>query len=419
METQDVVIVGAGHAGLSISRALAGLGIEHVVLERGRIAQTWRERWDSFCLVTPNWLIDLPGGGYDGDDPDNYMARDDIARFLERYATAGATPVREDVDVVGVRALDDGFALHTTQGPISTRVLVVASGAYQRPHHPRGAAAIADVLHVADAATYRRPDQLPPGGVLIVGSGQTGMQLAEELHGAGRDVVLSCGRAWWLPRRFGGHDMTWWADATGFLHQPVATLPDPSARLWANVLATGRDGGHDLHYRTLQRDGLTLAGHFAGVEGGAVRFNDDLEASVAWADERYRQFGEQVRRVVAERGLDPVELPPPVPFAADSPTEVPIDRFSTVLFAGGFRPAYGTWLPWPDAFDELGFPLQTDGESSVVAGLYFIGVHFLRTRSSSILWGANEDATVVADRIAARLGAGPAAKHGPGATRAT
>lgn len=418
METHDVVVVGAGHAGLSISRALAGRGIEHVVLERGRIAQTWRERWDSFCLVTPNWLIDLPEGGYDGDDPDGYMARDEIAGFLERYAAAGAL-VREDVDVVGVRSVDEGFALHTTQGSISARVVVVASGAYQRPHHPRGAAPIADVLYTVDAGTYRRPDQLPDGGVLIVGSGQTGMQLAEELHGAGRDVVLSCGKAWWLPRRFGGHDMAWWADATGFLHESVATLPDPSARLWANVLATGRGGGHDLHYRTLQRDGLTLTGHFAGVEGGMVRFADDLEASVAWADERYRQFGDQVRRVVSERGLGPVELPPPAPFAADAPTDVPIDRFSTVVFAGGFRPAYGTWLPWPEAFDELGFPLQTDGESSVVAGLYFMGVHFLRTRRSSILWGANEDATVVADRIALRLGAGPAAERGPGTTRAT
>jgi putative flavoprotein involved in K+ transport len=408
METMDAVVVGAGHAGLSISRALAAHRIEHAVLERDRVGQTWRGRWDSFCLVTPNWLIDLPEGGYDGDDPDGYMQRDEIAAFLERYAAAGAAPVREGVSVLAARELDGGFALETSEGPLRARVLVVASGAYQRAHHPRGAAAIADVLHTVDATTYRRPGELPDGGVLIVGSGQTGVQLAEELHEAGRDVVLACGKAPWLPRRFGGHDVTWWADATGFLGQPVSSLPDPGARLWANILTTGHGGGHDLHYRTLQRDGVTLAGHFEGVDGAKVRFADDLAVSVAWGDERYRQFGELVQRVVAERGLDPVALEPPPPFVAEGPTDVPLDRFSTVLFTGGFRPDYGSWLPWPSAFDDMGFPIQTDGESAVVDGLYFVGVHFLRTRKSSILWGANDDATVVASRIAVRLGAGPA-----------
>ena len=403
-----MVIVGAGHAGLSIARALAAHRIEHAVLERDRIAQTWRTRWDSFCLVTPNWFIDLPGGGYDGDAPDGYMPRDEIAAFLERYAVAGDVPVREGVAVIAVRTDDRGFVVETSTGSIRTRVLVAASGAYQRQHRPRGADTIPARIHIVDATSYRRPEDLPDGGVLIVGSGQTGVQLAEELHGADRDVVLACGKAPWLPRRWGGHDVTWWADATGFLAEPVASLPDPTARLWANILATGRDGGHDLHYRTLQRDGVTLAGHFAGVEGDAVRFEDDLAASVAWGDERYTQFGRMVRRVVAERGLDPVELPPPAPFVSKAPTRVGVDRFSTVLFAGGFRPDYGSMLPWPEAFDALGFPLQTDGESSVVEGLYFMGAHFLRTRKSSILWGANEDATVVARRIAARLGAGPA-----------
>jgi len=408
MESSDVVIVGAGHAGLSIGRALAARGIDHVILERDRIGQAWRSRWDSFCLVTPNWLIDLPGGGYDGEDPDGYMPRDEIAAFLERYATAGEAPVREGVHVLAASKQDGDFALETSQGPIRARVLVVASGAYQRPHHPHGAAALADVLHTADATTYRRPDELPDGGVLVVGSGQTGVQLAEELHEAGRDVVLSCGKAPWLPRRFGGRDLTWWTDASGFLGQSVTTLPDPTARLWANILVTGHGGGHDLHYRTLQRDGVTLVGHFEGVDGPVVLFSDDLAASVAWGDARYEQFGQMVQRVVAERGLDPVELPPPPPFVADAPTELPLDRFETVLFTGGFRPDYGRWLPWPDAFDDLGFPIQTDGESAVVDGLYFMGVHFLRTRKSSILWGANDDATVVAGRIAARLGAEPA-----------
>ena len=404
METVDVAIVGAGHAGLSMSRALATRGIEHVVLERNRIANAWRGRWDSFCLVTPNWLIDLPDQGYDGDDPDGFMPRDEIVSFLERYAASGA-PVREGVDVIQARRTDDGFALDTTGGELRTTALVAACGAYQRPHHPAGAASLPPGLLTMDATTYRRPSDLPDGGVLIVGSGQTGAQLAEELHESDRDVVLACGKAPWLPRRFGGHDATWWANETGFLDQPVASLPHPEARLWANILASGHDGGHDLHYRTLQAAGVTLVGRFRRLEHGHVRFADDLANSVAWGDERYHQFMARVRQLVDERGIEPFEIAPPPPFAGDAPTRLPIERFATVLFTGGFRPHYGTWLPWPTAFDDMGFPIHIDGASTVVGGLYFIGVHFLRTRKSSVLWGARDDAEVVADRIAGQLGA--------------
>jgi pyridine nucleotide-disulfide oxidoreductase len=399
---EDAVVVGAGQAGLSIGRALAARGIDHVVLEREKVAQTWRGRWDSFCLVTPNWMIALTGSGYDGDDPDGYMPRDDIVAFLERYASGA--PLREGVDVTGARTIDGGFALQTSDGELRTRTVIAATGAFQKPLIPDSIASLPSHLAIFDATTYRRPGDLPDGGVLLVGSGQTGAQLAEELDEAGRDVVLACGPAPWVPRRWGGRDAVWWLEQVRFFDARLEDLPDPAQRLASNPLTTGHGGGHDLHYRTLQEAGVTLTGRFLGAEGDEIRFADDLSESVAWGDARFEDMMNFARRVIAERGLD-VEVPACEPFVADPPTSIPADRFSTVICTGGFRPDYGSWMPWADAFDPIGFPLHVDGESTAVDGLFFMGVHFLRKRKSGILWGAEEDANVVADRVAKRLGA--------------
>jgi putative flavoprotein involved in K+ transport len=398
----DAVVVGAGHAGLSVSHALADRGIDHVVLERGRVAETWRGRWQSFCLVTPNWLIALPGGRYTGDDPDGYMPRDEIVGFLERYATT--PPVREGIEVERVRATDDGLGLDTSEGEVRTRTLIASTGAFQKPHISPGMASLPSRLAVLDATTYDRPEDLPDGGVLIIGSGQTGAQLAEEIHETGRDVVLACGRAPWVPRRWGGHDAIWWLEQAHFFDARLEDLPDPAQRLASNPLTTGHGGGRDLHYRTLQRAGVTLVGQFLGADGKDITFSDDLAASVAWGDAAFAEVMKMAARVIAERGLD-VDLPTHEPFVADPPTSIPVDRFSTVICTGGFRPDYGSWMPWSSAFDPVGFPLHIEGESTEVDGLFFMGVHFMRKRKSGILWGAEEDANVVADRVANRLGA--------------
>ena len=402
MRSIDAVIVGAGHAGLSLSRSLSNRGIEHEVLERDRVASTWRGRWDSFCLVTPNWMNALTDQGYDGDDPDGFLLRDEIVAFLERYAASA--PVRTGVDVTGVESRDGGFVLETSDGPVATRVMIAATGAFQRPYAPAPLMSLADRLEVRYVDSYRSPSELPDGGVLIIGSGQTGAQLAEELREAGRDVALACGKAPTVVRRFGGHDSLWWLAEIGFHEQTLEMAGGPPVRLGANPIATGHGGGHDLGYRTLQASGVELVGHFEGADGGQVRFADDLAASVAWGDERFRMMMGGIGKLIAERGLD-VELPTLEPFVCDPVTSIPIDRFTSVLCTGGFRPNYGAWIPWSDAFDEMGFPIQTDGESSVVDGLFFMGVHFLRKRKSSTLWGAGEDANVVADRVAARMGA--------------
>jgi len=401
-EDVDVVVVGAGQAGLSASRELAEAGVEHVVLERGRIAQTWRDRWDSFCLVTPNWTVQLPAGHYEGNDPDGYLLRDDVVAHLEAYAGNLAAPVREGVEVRSLQPEDDArFLLETSTGNIRARCVVLGTGAYQRSFRPPGAAGFPAGLEAIDVTGYRNPQALPPGRVLVVGSGQSGCQIAEELHQSGRDVVLSCGRAPWAPRRLGGRDIVWWAVQGGFLDQPVGSLPSDEAKLWANFQSTGHGGGHDLHVRTLRAMGVTLVGRFAAADGHTARFATDLRASVAWGDERFGQLMDMVRKVAAEQGFDQPELPDPGPIGDEGPSEIDLRDFGAVVFAGGFRPDYRSWVRLPDAFDEAGFPLQRDGRSTVVPGMYFIGVHFMRKRKSSLLYGVGEDAGVVARSVSA------------------
>jgi putative flavoprotein involved in K+ transport len=401
MDRVEVAVVGAGQAGLAVSHELTDAGVEHVVLERGRVGQTWRDRWESFCLVTPNWSVQLPGGRYQGADPDGYLPRDEIVAHLEGYATSFAAPVREGVEVTALGpAPDGGFLLRSPAGDLGARSVVVTTGAYQRAYRPPGAASLPPGLPQIDAERYHNPASLPPGRVLIVGSGQSGAQIAEELHEAGREVVLACGRAPWAPRRLGDRDIFWWVMETGYMDTPASALPTPDARLSANILTTGHGRGHDLHLRVLRAKGVALTGHFLGVADGELRFAPDLGESVAWGDERYRQLMDLARKLVTDRSLEPPDIPDPEPFDPRAPERLPLRDFGVVVFTGGFRPDYRSWVQWPEAFDDLGFPIQQDGASTVVQGLYFAGVHFLRKRKSSLLIGVGEDAALVAAAIA-------------------
>jgi putative flavoprotein involved in K+ transport len=279
--------------------------------------------------------------------------------------------------------------------------VVVATGAYQRPHRPAAAEGLPSDLLQLDAAGYRNPAALPPGRVLIVGSGQSGCQIAEELREAGREVFLACGRVPWAPRRIGDRDVFWWIVESGFADAPLSSLPSPMARLGGNATATGNRGGRDLNLRTLRARGVTLLGHFAGVAGRRARFAPDLAASVAWGDERYTQLTALFRKTALERGLPEPLFAEPEPFDAGAPEELDLAGFGAVIFASGFRPDY-SWIDLPGAFDELGFPIHVDGESTIAPGAHFVGVHFLRKRKSSLLIGVGEDAALVARRIAER-----------------
>jgi len=406
-ESTDVVIIGGGQAGLATSHELTRGGIEHVVLERGRIGETWRGRWASFCLVTPNWSVRLPGHPYDGNDLDGFMPRDDIVAYLQRYSVGFRAPIREGIEVTSLRqTTDDAFLLRTSDGNILADSVVVATGAFQQPHRPPGARTLPVEIPQIDVEEYRAPAELPGGRVLVVGSGQSGCQIAEELLEAGREVFLACGRAPWSPRRIGEHDLVWWLLETGFLDQTVDQLP-AAARLTANILATGHGGGHDLHLRTLRDAGVTLLGHFLGAEGRRARFADDLDESVAWGDDRFRDFMGLVRKLAAQRGLPTPSIPEPGPFNGEAFEDLDLAGVGVVIFAGGFRPDF-RWVQIAGAFDDLGFPIHADGASSAAPGLYFVGVHFLRTRRSSLLCGVGEDAAVVARQIVSARGSRPA-----------
>src|SRR5256886_5634841 len=245
-DTVGLVVIGAGQAGLAVSHELTELGIEHVVLEKGRIGQTWRDRWESFCLVTPNWSVQLPGHPYDGDDPDGFMPKDEIVAYLERYADRIGAPIRPGVEVRSLaRGGDSSFVIETAAGQIEARTVVVCTGAYQRPHRPAGASTLPSDVFAVDVEGYPSPSALPPGRVLVVGSRQSGCQIADELHEAGRVVVVACGRAPWSPRRLGDRDLVWWIVETGFWDAPLSSLRNPADRLFANGLATGHGGGPD------------------------------------------------------------------------------------------------------------------------------------------------------------------------------
>jgi putative flavoprotein involved in K+ transport len=397
--TLPVIVIGAGQAGLAVSFELTARGIDHLVLERAQVGQTWRSLWDSFCLVTPNWTMRLPGAAYAGDDPEGFVPRDEVVRYLQNYALSFGAPIREGVEVHSLEpGPDGGFLLRTSAGDLATACVVVCTGAYQRPHRPEVATQLPHDLLTIDAEQYRNPAALPSGKVLVVGSGQTGCQISEELRESGRETFLACGRAPWLPRRINGRDIVTWLEDTTFFDTPLEALPHPAARLVANFQVSGRGGGHDLHYRTLQAMGVHLLGHLTGVDGHRASLAADLSASVAFGDARHADIRQLLIDQLSAKGITAPELPKPPPFHANPPLELDLVGISAVIFTTGFRPDYGHWVRFP-AFDAMGFPITDNGASTVVPGLYFCGVHFLRKRQSAVLFGVGEDAAIVAESI--------------------
>jgi putative flavoprotein involved in K+ transport len=397
-DTVEVAVIGAGQAGLATGYHLKQAGVEHVVLESGRVAETWRSRrWDSFCLVTPNWTVRLPGGEYRGPEPDGFMNREELVEHFQSWADSFAAPVKGNCQVTALDIDGDGFALHLPDGTLTARNVVVATGGYQRPHRPAGAELIPPRLNQLLAEEYTNETALPEGAVLVVGGGQTGCQLAEELHEAGRKVYLACGRAPWAPRRLGGHDLVWWIIESGFWNRTPAQLPSPAARLVSNPLTTGHGGGRDLHYRTLHASGVELLGRYVGADERKAYFADDLAQSMQAGDDLARAFMKWVAALCEKRGIEtPWEVPGPANLTSRTELDLDAEGITSVIWTSGFRPDYG-WVHAP-VFDDMGFPLQTDGRSEV-PGLYFMGVHFQRKAQSAVLYGVGEDAEVVVNHI--------------------
>jgi putative flavoprotein involved in K+ transport len=393
MPTTDTVIIGAGHAGLAMSRCLAELGIAHVVLERGGVAQRWRSaRWDSFRLLTPNWLSRLPGWSYTGDDPDGFMSGAAFADHLVAYARASQAPVLEHTTVIGVRATDGGYLVETDAGTWRARCVVIATGYHSRSLVPALAQGFSPAITQVHAAAYRNPAQLPDGPVLVVGASSTGVQIADELAGAGRDVVLAVGEHTRLPRRYRGRDILWWLDRLGSLDRTIDEVTDPDRARREPSLQLAADRSLDLG--VLRERGVRLAGRLVSVEGGQTVFAADLARSTARADSRLRRVLCTIDRHAHPAG--PGAVPPLA--VATGPRH--LSGLRTVVWATGFRPAY-PWLRVP-VLDRTGRLRHRRGVTDA-PGLYAIGLRFQHRRNATFVDGARHDAAYLATQIALHL----------------
>jgi putative flavoprotein involved in K+ transport len=313
--------------------------------------------------------------------------------------------VRHDTPVRVLRpGRAGGYDLETDDGTVRARVVVVATGAYQRANVPAAVQSLPPGPACVDVSQYRNPSGLPDGAVLVVGSGQSACQIAEELALAGRDVVMACGRAPWFPRRTGGRDVFEWLLDTPFCEQRVGDLPSPAARLGANPQVSGRDGGHDLSFRTLHALGVRLGGHLVGSDDLTVRLAPDLDATLMASDAAHHGLRDLIVASCTRAGRTPPEVPDPGPFAPRPVETLAVRDLGAVLVAAGFRSRYTEWIQVPGLVDQQGFPLHDDGESTVAPDLHFVGVHFLRRRRSALLFGVGDDARATATRIAGRLG---------------
>ncbi len=313
METLETVIVGGGQAGLSLSYYLTQQQREHVVLEKAnRAGSVWtQQRWDSFTLVTPNWAFRLPGAEYSGADPHGFMPRSEVDRRFQEYVKQYALPLNLGVEVQSVIPQEQGYRVAAGDRTYQARNVVIASGLFQRPRVPGWARTLPPEIVQIPAGEYRNPDQLPPGAVLVVGSGQSGSQIAEELNESGRKVYLSVGSAGRFPRRYRGRDGFEWAHLTGFLNRTAADLPSPAARFGPNPQLTGKNGGHSLNLHQFHRDGITLLGHVLSFQDGKLVLSTDLKESLARADQVENDFVKLVDRTICAQGLSdpPEELP--------------------------------------------------------------------------------------------------------------
>jgi len=400
-ERIETIVVGAGQAGLAASYFLTQEGREHIVFERGRVGETWRsQRWDGFYLNTPNFAQRLPGFHYTGDEPEAFAPLHEVVAYLEGYASSFEAPLRETVDVVHIARHDDEFVLDTSAGAFQSRNVVIAAGAYQRPTPTSASESVPGDVFQLHTTEYRRPDQLPDGAILIAGSGQSGCQIADELLDAGRRVYLSCGHCGWFPRRYRSRELVHWLIETGLVDDTPADLPSPAARLRCNPPVSGNGGGHDCHPRWLADRGAILLGRVLGFDGSAARIGDNLDEALAWGDAFAAEFRQKVDEYVAERHLDiPVEdVISPGSVQSVSDLDLRRDGVSTILWANGFRPDH-SWIDGVET-DEQGWPFHVGG-ASPVPGLYFVGIHWLRTRKSSLFLGVGEDAERVVSQLVA------------------
>jgi putative flavoprotein involved in K+ transport len=400
------VIIGAGHAGLAMSRRLTERSIDHVVLERGEVADSWRTgRWPSLRLLTPNWQTRLPGHGYAGDDPDGFMPVADVVAALTSYARFIGAPVRTATRVHTLRAMSPGFEIQANDDLLHARAVVLATGACVLPAIPAVADAVPPWMTTLTPLTYRDPGQLPDGGVLVVGASATGVQLADEIHRSGRPVTLAAGEHVRLPRTYRGRDIFWWMEATGLLAERYDEVDDltrarhlPSPQLTGTSLATMTD------LNRLAAQGVRIVGRLGRITDGVAQFSGSLANTCTLADLKMNRFLSRADEWATASGLDD-DLPPPHRFAPTgvdprSPLELDLSsgEIITVLWATGFRPDH-SWLDIPVGRDRTGHLRHDGGVVTGAPGLYVLGMPVLRTRASTYIHGAVSDSEALADHL--------------------
>jgi putative flavoprotein involved in K+ transport len=404
-----VVIIGAGHAGLAMSRRLTDRSIDHVVLERGEVANSWRtERWSSLRLQTPNWQTRLPGARYEGDDPDGFLSMPQLIRFLDDYAGTIAAPVLTGVLVTSVRPAGDGdgYEVVTDQGVWSCAAVVVASGACNLPVVPAFAGEVPGRVSTITAMDYRSPDELADGGVLVVGGSATGVQLAEEIHASGRPVTLSIGEHVRLPRLYRGRDILWWMDVTGLLDVRFDEVDDlVRARHVPSPQLIGTADRASIDVNSLRASGVRVVGRWAGMRDGVAQLSGSLANLCALADLKMNRLLDDCDRSATAAGLDgdpaidrPHRFAPTAP-VADPPLEVDLrsGAIRTVLWACGYKPDH-SWLDLP-VFDRRGRLRHDGGVVTDAPGVYLLGAKFLRRRRSTFISGAEQDTLELADHL--------------------
>jgi putative flavoprotein involved in K+ transport len=401
---RSVVVVGGGQAGLSVSRWLVTHGVDHLVLEARTAGHEWQDRrWDSFCLVTPNWQCRLPGFPYDGPDPDGFMVRDEITAYLQKFVASFDPPLVEGVRATSLR-VDDGatFRIATDKGTVTADQVVVATGPYQVPRTPRMAERLPDRIVQLHSSQYRNPEQLPEGAVLVVGTGQSGCQIAEDLHLAGRTVHLATGTAPRVARSYRGRDCVAWLSEMGTYTKGIDRFPDAEAvRHRTNHYVTGRDGGRDIDLRKFALEGMNLHGRLLGVTDGRLRFAGDLRSNLDGADAVAEGIKDSIDAYIAANGIDapaeerkaPVWAP-----GSDAPEEIDLAAagITTVIWSTGYG-RDDRWIELP-VFDGRGYPTHERGVTSQ-PGLYFVGLPWQYTWGSGRFSGVADDAEYLVRRI--------------------